>query len=129
MAPISITLEEQDPAVAVVALIGEHDAFSARRLESELAHLIDSGLRVVVDLREASFIDSATISALLGSRHDAEQAELGFTLVLDSEEHTQVNRILSITGLDSTFAVYRTTGLATAAARAGRTADHTLKIP
>jgi hypothetical protein len=50
MAPISVTLAPRDPPAAVVALVGEHDAYSAGRLEGELAVLLDEGRNVVVDL-------------------------------------------------------------------------------
>ena len=121
MAPIAITLKHEDPAVGVVKLLGEHDAYSAARLENELAVLLDSGLRIVVDLREATFVDSQTLSILLAARHEAEQADLGFTLVLGGRESTQVRRILDMTGLAAAFAIFPTQDEALAAARAGRT--------
>ena len=119
MAPISVTLQRRDPPVAIVALFGEHDAFSATRLENELALLVDDGIGIVVDLREATFIDSRTLSVLLSARHQAEEASLGFTLALDEDNYTQVHRLLDLTGLKSAFAVFPTAERATAAARAG----------
>ena len=47
MAPISVTLAREDPAAAVVALVGEHDAYSSQRLENELAVLMEEGRRIV----------------------------------------------------------------------------------
>src|SRR5919197_4716598 len=99
MAPIAVTLQEQDPEVGVVSLVGEHDAFSSQRLENELAILLDDGLRIVVDLREATFIDSQTLSVLLGARPQAEEAALGFALVLSDDAHTHVHRLLDLTHL------------------------------
>ncbi len=122
MAPISVSLEHSDPAVGIVSLIGEHDAFSAARLENDLAVLLDGGVRVVVDLREATFVDSQTLSILLSARHQAEAASLGFSLVLDDRIFTQVHRLFDLTGLGSAFAIYPTMDKATAAARAGETA-------
>jgi anti-anti-sigma factor len=119
MIPISVTL--QDPEVAVVRLVGEHDAFSSTRLENELAQLLDEGRRVVVDLRDATFIDSQTLSVLLAGRHHAEQASLGYALVLPGDRHTQVHRLLELTRLGQTFAVFPTIERATAAARDGET--------
>lgn len=122
MAPISVTLARQEPPTAVVALVGEHDAYSSQRLENELTVLLEGEQRIVVDLRAAEFIDSTTLSALLGARHRAEQAGLGFALVLPEEEHTQVHQILSITGLDSAFAICGELEEALAAVRRGLTA-------
>jgi anti-anti-sigma factor len=121
MAPISVTLHGQDPRVGVVTLMGEQDAFSSTRLENELAVLLDEGLRIVADLREATFIDSQTLSVLLGARHQAEQAALGFALVLPEDEYTQVHRLLDLTHLGGAFAVFPELDQATAAVCAGET--------
>jgi anti-anti-sigma factor len=105
MAPISVTLARRDPPAAVVALVGEHDAYSSQRLANELTVLLDAGHRVVVDLRDASFIDSTTLSALLSGRERAEQSGLDFALVLPEREYTQVHHILDLTGLGSGFTI------------------------
>ena|SRR5438309_1516232 len=119
--PISITLAPRDPPAAVVALAGEHDAYSADRLESELRVLLDEGRRIVVDLRDAEFIDSTTLSVLLRARHRAEDAGLGFTVVLAERDYTQVHQLLELTGLGAAFAVFPTLDQALTAARAGQT--------
>jgi anti-anti-sigma factor len=121
MAPISVTLAPRDPPAAVVALVGEHDAYSAGRLENELSVLLDEGRRVVVDLRDAEFIDSTTLAALLRGRQQAERSTLGFTLVLSSRDYTQVHRLFELTGLGPTFAIFPTLDEALARARAGKT--------
>jgi anti-anti-sigma factor len=120
MAPISVTLARQDPPAAVVALVGEHDAYSSERLENELTVLLDEGRRIVVDLRDASFVDSTTLSALLGARLRAEQSSLGFALLLPDQEYSQVHQILELTGLGPTFAIFGKLDAALAAVRAGR---------
>jgi anti-sigma B factor antagonist len=119
MAPISVTLAPRDPPAAVVALVGEHDAYSAGRLEGELAVLLEEGRHIVVDLREAEFIDSSTLGVLLGACRDAEHAALGLTIVLANRSYTQVNQLLDLTGLASAFAIYDTLDHALAAARRG----------
>jgi len=119
MIPISVTL--LDPEVAVVKLAGEHDVFSSTRLENELAVLLDEGRRVVVDLRDASFIDSQTLSVLLGGRHRCEQESLGFALVLSLDRYTQVHRLLDLTHLRRTFVVFPTIERAAEAVRDGET--------
>jgi anti-anti-sigma factor len=117
--PISVTLAPRDPPAAVVALVGEHDAYSSQRLESELGMLFEEGLHVVADLRDTEFIDSTTLAVLLGARHQAAQDGLGFTVVLAPHEYTQIHQILELTRLGSAFASYGTLDEALAAARAG----------
>jgi anti-anti-sigma factor len=122
MAPISVTLARRDPAAAVVALLGEHDAYSSERLESELATLLDEGVGIVVDLRDASFIDSTTLGVLLAARQRAERAGLGFALVLPLEGHAQVHQILELTRLGRAFASFTSIDEGLRAARSGQTA-------
>jgi len=127
MPPISVTLSPRDPSAAVVALVGEHDAYSSERLENELTVLLDEAHRIVVDLRETSFIDSTTLSVLLGARHRAERSSLGFALVLPEGEYTQVNQILDLTGLGAAFAIFGSVEDALAAVRSGRVAGRPVK--
>jgi anti-anti-sigma factor len=119
MAPISVSVQHHDPPVGVVTLIGEHDGFTAPRLGNELAVLIDGAFGVVVDLRDATFIDSENLSVLLAARLQAEEADVGFGLVLREDDYTQVDRLLELTGLGSAFALFATIDEASAAVRAG----------
>ena len=120
MAPISVTLAPRDPPAAVVALVGEHDTYSAGRLENELGVLLDESRRIVVDLRDTEFIDSTTLAVLLGARKQAERSALGFTLVLPQRNYTQVHQLLDLTGLGRAFAIFDTLDDALANARAGQ---------
>ncbi len=119
MAQIAVTLSREPAPIGIVALIGEHDAYSAARLEHELTLLLERRLRVVVDLSDTTFVDSQTLSVLLSARNEAEQAGLGFTVVLPRENYTQVHRLLELTGLASTFAIFSTLKRASAAAGEG----------
>jgi anti-anti-sigma factor len=121
MAPISVTLAPRDPPAAVVALVGEHDAYSAQRLESELSMLLDDRRSLVVDLRDTEFIDSTTLSVLLSSRRRAEESGLGFVLLLSDREYTHVNQLLDLTRLGAKFAILGKLDEALASARDGHT--------
>jgi anti-anti-sigma factor len=123
MAPISVTLARRDPPAAVVALVGEHDAYSSQRLDNELTVLLDQSQRIVIDLRDATFIDSSTLSVLLGARYRAEESSLGFALLLADRDYTQVHQILELTGLRDVFAIFAKLDDALAAVRQGRVAD------
>jgi len=127
MAPISVTLARRDPPAAVVALVGEHDTYSSGRLENELTVLLGEGQGIVVDLRDASFIDSTTLGVLLGAHQRAEQSSVGFALVLPDREYTEVNQILDLTGLGPIFAIFGTLDAALEAVRAGHADEPTVK--
>jgi anti-anti-sigma factor len=119
MAPIAVTTDPADPPVAILVLTGEHDGFTTHRLEQELARLHDAGMPIVVDLLQATFVDSSTLSALLTAQRHAEEASLGFALAFDDATSLQVHRIFATTGLDSSFVVAATREEAVAAARQG----------
>jgi anti-sigma B factor antagonist len=119
MAQIAVSLDRAEPNVGVVGLIGEHDAYSARRLENELSVLLDSRVHVVVDLRETTFVDSQTLSVLLTAQRRAAERSLGFVLAVSDDDYTQVHRILDMTGLASTFVARPTLEQAVATARSG----------
>ena len=119
MTPIAVTTDPADPPVAILVLTGEHDGFTTHRIEQELARLHDAGMPIVVDLLQASFVDSSTLSALLTAQRHAEEASLGFALAFDDATSLQVHRIFSTTGLDSSFVVAPTREEAIAAARQG----------
>ena len=106
MAPISVTLAGREPPSAVVALVGEHDAYTSHRLENELLVLLEEGRRIIVDLRDATFVDSMTLSALLSGRDAADGCDLGLVLVLSERSYTPVHQILDITGLRSEFRIF-----------------------
>ncbi len=128
MAPISVTIDREHPPVGTVTLVGEHDAYSAGRIANEIEVLLDAGMAVVVDLTDATFVDSQTLSVLLSGRHKAHAGRLGFTLVLSDRDFTQVHRILKMTGLGTWFATYPSPSEAVAAARAGHSSGDRLKV-
>jgi anti-anti-sigma factor len=128
MAPLSVTIDRQEPPVGTITLVGEHDAYSAGRIANEVETLFESGMGIVVDLTEATFVDSQTLSVLLSARHRADIAHLGFTLVLPDANYTQVHRILRMTGLGSWFATCPTHEQAVAAARTGLSAGDRVRV-
>ena len=56
---------ERDHAIAAVA--GEIDIFTAAQLRERLSELAASSHRMVIDLDQVTFIDSAGLSALVGA--------------------------------------------------------------
>jgi anti-anti-sigma factor len=98
-----ISIERGDDGVVVVVLAGEHETYGADRLERELDALVEEGVAVVVDLSPATFVDSATLLALLRARKKAEEAGVGFVLEMDSSTGTYVLRTFEIARLTTIF--------------------------
>jgi len=86
---------------AVVIPRGELDHGSAPALEASLIRAFaDAARRVVLDLRELEFIDSAGLHALLAARRQAEAADKVFSLVAG---HNGLERTLEIAGVLNAF--------------------------
>jgi anti-sigma B factor antagonist len=85
----------------IVTVAGELDVASCQVLERELATLNEVAL-VVVDLRGLSFIDSTGLGVLVRAHQRAQQQEQRFGLV---RGNGQVDRLLSLTGLDAELLV------------------------
>jgi anti-sigma B factor antagonist len=94
--PIRFDVEE-----IIVDVRGELDAATAPSLQDVLDHLIAEGARrIVVDMAEASFVDSTGLGALL-TAHLRMRAHRG-ELVL-SNPRPAARRLLELTALDRVF--------------------------
>ncbi len=91
--------------VVVVSLEGEHELYGATELRRRLAALIEKGLALVVDLTDATFLDSSTVSVLLATRKRAREAGVRFAIVLGDDAAEPVRRMFEITRLDSILPV------------------------
>jgi len=99
---ITVTLDSDR---ALVVLRGEHEAYTAHKLGRQLEALLDEGVPVAVDLREATFIDSTVVGVLLAGKRHADELELEFLLLMGDSTGWPVRRLLEITGLDGTFEI------------------------
>lgn len=104
----SIAVERTEPGVAVVTLVGEHDAYTAPKLELELALLQFDRHSIVIDLSETEFLDSSVVSVLLRARANAADAKRKFALVLDDTTGSAVLTMFDVTGLRDVFATGKT---------------------
>jgi anti-sigma B factor antagonist len=93
---ISVNVEQDR---AVVALNGEHEAYTADKLARHLSALLTERIDVTVDLRQALFIDSTVVGVLIAANKRAQEAGLDFTIVVGDETGWPVRRLLDVTGL------------------------------
>jgi anti-anti-sigma factor len=93
---ISVNVEQDR---AVVALSGEHEAYTANKLARHLSALLAEGVWVTVDLREATFIDSTVVGVLIAGHRRAQEAGLDFVLRVGDGTGWPVRRLLEVTGL------------------------------
>ncbi len=98
----SVVVDRSEPGVAIVMLEGEHELYGAMKLQRQVQALIDEGVSfVIVDLTQATFLDSSIVSVLLQTRREAREARIGFSLIVDDTTGESVRRMFEITGLDT----------------------------
>lgn len=117
--PVGTIGAQREGDVSVVAVTGEHDLSSAPELERHLEAAVAEGTPIVVDLSEATFIDSSILRTLISGRERAHQAGLGFSVHLDEQGSAAVRRVLDVTGLAPLLLVRSARGEAIGAAAAG----------
>jgi anti-sigma B factor antagonist len=94
-----------DGDVVVLGLEGEIDIYTATDFKAAVVGAIESGRRrMVIDLTEASFIDSAGLSVLLSA--ERRLRPLGGSLAVACSPRTR--RVVEMTGLGDAFVLCST---------------------
>jgi anti-sigma B factor antagonist len=108
--------EHPKPGTVVFSVRGEADLHVAPDLRDRIAAAIGDGAsEVVLDLSEATFVDSMTLGVLLGAMKRLRARGGQLRLVVPQAE---IRRIFEITLLDRVFPLYGTRQEALAAAAA-----------
>jgi anti-sigma B factor antagonist len=96
--PIDLLIQRNDDAEGVVlTLSGELDLASAPELEQRLQEILaESPRRLLLDLNQLTFVDSAGVSVLIRAKKDAEAS--GCRVVL-RRATAQLHRVFSVVGL------------------------------
>jgi len=98
---------QPETGFTVITLPGESDAYVAPRVRSDLASALGSEAPLVVDLTQATFIDSTIVGVLLEGLADCEKRERPLLLLLPEDAAPEVHRLFEITGLMSLLPVVR----------------------
>jgi anti-sigma B factor antagonist len=103
-AGFSVDVTEAPKGVRVVVVHGQADLHTASELRAAITSAIDDGaVSLVVDLSEATFIDSMTLGVLLGAVKRLRPSG-GKVSVVCADPH--IRRIFEITLLDRVFALH-----------------------
>ena len=100
--------------LTVLRVSGDLDAADASTLSLALISATASTGRVVIDLSECDFIDSSGIAAIVEAWRGPDGPESRGRVALAGPSD-QVDRIIRITGLDESIAIFDTTSDALAA--------------
>jgi anti-anti-sigma regulatory factor len=112
MAGGSIRTTRLGTGVWVASLIGEQDMSTAGVVENDLRAMSRTGTGIVLDLSEATFMDSTIISAILAHRSEE------FVLVIPTGG--PIARIAALVGLDTAVRTYRSRFVACRAVAPGQ---------
>jgi anti-sigma B factor antagonist len=93
----TIELSWLRPDTALIVLGGEHDLASAPQLQQTVDQALANSGNLIMDVSEATFIDSSTIATFVRARDRAEREGGRFNLVLGTA--TIVERALEVSGV------------------------------
>jgi len=98
--------EEIDAQTHVIKLGGEIDLYTAPEFKERMVELIEAGKNhIVVDLSDATFIDSTTLGVLVGGVKRLRPSGGGLALQCTDQN---ITKIFEITGLDRVFPINAT---------------------
>jgi anti-anti-sigma factor len=106
--PFEVQAEELGDGIRAFTVRGELDMNTAPELEDRLEEVSGESARVVLDLSECDFIDSTGIAVIVRSwqRLDRDGEGPGGGKLVLCCDNTQVMRLLSITGVESSISVH-----------------------
>ena len=102
---MNFLIEEQSIRITTIQLEGRVDAFNAPQLRQDVNDLLSEGVnRIVFDLSQVSFFDSAAMAVLVNTLKRARGEGGDVKLVLPEAETGQ--RIIKLTKFDRVFDMY-----------------------
>ena len=105
-AGFAVEAETISPTTSLVVLHGQADLHTAPELRDKVAAAIDGGAQnLVIDLTDATFIDSMTLGVLLGAVKRLRPTGGQMRIVVSS---SSIRRIFEITLLDRVFTLCET---------------------
>ncbi|OEJ21195.1 anti-anti-sigma factor [Streptomyces agglomeratus] len=114
-----IDVPHTDGALAVIALSGEFDITTAPAVRARALELIAAGHPdLVADLSGVTFCDSSGLGALVGIWRCARDADGSLTLATIPD---RLDRLLSLTGMDTFLPAYPSAAAALTARQGNRT--------
>ena len=96
--------EPIDAQTHLIELGGEVDLYTAPEFKERMVELIESGrTQIVVDLSQATFIDSTTLGVLVGGVKRLRPSGGALALVCADQN---ITKLFELTGLDRVFAIH-----------------------
>jgi anti-anti-sigma factor len=96
-----VTLERLDPDIWVVSLLGEHDISMVDAIRDRLAEAFTHDPRLIIDLTQATFVDSTVLGVLFAVVKQSAGSAAGETLALVMPPGSTVERTIALAGFTS----------------------------
>jgi len=93
-----VTLEQLTADIWVVSLFGEHDISMVDALRDRLAEAFTHDPRLIIDLTEATFVDSTVLGVLFAFVNQSASTAAGESLALVVTPGSTVDRTLALAG-------------------------------
>jgi len=93
-----VTLEQLTADIWVVSLFGEHDISMVDALRDRLAEAFTHDPRLIIDLTQATFVDSTVLGVLFAVVNQSTSAAAGETLALVVTPGSTVDRTIALAG-------------------------------
>ena len=93
-----VTLEQLTADIWVVSLFDEHDISIVDALRDRLDEAFTHDLRLIIDLTEATFIDSTVLGVLFAVTNQSTGSAAGETLALVVTPGSTVDRTIALAG-------------------------------
>jgi anti-sigma B factor antagonist len=93
------------PGLTIVAVSGEVDLAVAPVMDSQISAALEEGHDIVVDLSDATFLDSVALGVLTWALEACDEAGRNLFLVVNDQ---RVLRVFELTGLTTNFAIFAT---------------------
>jgi anti-sigma B factor antagonist len=93
------------PGLIVVTVSGEVDLAMAPAMDSNLSAALGQGQDIVVDLSDATFLDSVALGVLTWALEASQEAGRRLFLIISDQ---RVLRVFELTGLTGSFAIFDT---------------------
>jgi anti-sigma B factor antagonist len=102
---VRVELNQVAPHLWLVSVHGDYDLSNSSEIEAAISTAFEAGSRVVVDLTDASFIDSSVLGCLLSAK---QRAGMQHDLSIVAAPGSMPRRILEVTNLAAHIPVYDT---------------------
>ncbi|MDI6098963.1 STAS domain-containing protein [Actinoplanes sp. NEAU-A12] len=106
---LALTVAADSTSVVRIAVTGDIDAMSADQMHKSVIDALrrHRPMRIDVDMRAVTFLDSAGIRCLLVCRHDCSKMECGFVLL---DPQPMARQVLRVTALEEHFGLAPSAG-------------------